>query len=62
MGVGLALAVTLDATLVRILIVPATMRLLGYWNWWPDVTAFITKGAQRKRPAAPVPPHRSSQR
>ena len=31
---ALALAVTLDATLVRLLIVPATMRLFGDWNWW----------------------------
>jgi RND superfamily putative drug exporter len=35
-GLGMALAVTLDATLVRVLLVPATMRLLGDWNWWPD--------------------------
>jgi uncharacterized membrane protein YdfJ with MMPL/SSD domain len=34
LGVGLALAVALDATLVRALLVPATMRLLGDWNWW----------------------------
>ncbi len=34
MGVGMAIAVTLDATVVRILVVPATMRLLGEWNWW----------------------------
>lgn len=34
LGVALALAVALDATLVRVLIVPATMRLLGDWNWW----------------------------
>lgn len=34
LGVGLALAVLLDATLVRALLVPATMRLLGDWNWW----------------------------
>ncbi|MFN8641423.1 MAG: MMPL family transporter [Candidatus Binatia bacterium] len=34
MGVSLALAVALDATLVRCLIVPATMRLFGDWNWW----------------------------
>jgi RND superfamily putative drug exporter len=34
MGVGMALAVTLDATLVRVLIVPATMRLFGNLNWW----------------------------
>jgi RND superfamily putative drug exporter len=33
-GFGLALAVALDATLVRVLLVPATMRLLGDWNWW----------------------------
>jgi len=35
MGIGLAVAVTLDATLVRVLIVPATMRLFGDLNWWP---------------------------
>jgi RND superfamily putative drug exporter len=33
-GVGLAFAVFLDATLVRLLLVPATMTLLGKWNWW----------------------------
>ncbi|MDP3277011.1 MAG: MMPL family transporter [Deltaproteobacteria bacterium] len=33
-GVGMALAVALDATVVRMLIVPATMRLFGHWNWW----------------------------
>jgi uncharacterized membrane protein YdfJ with MMPL/SSD domain len=33
-GVGMALAVALDATIVRVLLVPATMRLLGRWNWW----------------------------
>jgi RND superfamily putative drug exporter len=34
LGVGMALAVALDATVVRALLVPATMRLLGHWNWW----------------------------
>lgn len=34
LGVSLALAVALDATLVRVLLVPATMRLFGDWNWW----------------------------
>lgn len=33
-GVGMALAIALDATLVRVLVVPATMRLLGDLNWW----------------------------
>lgn len=34
LGVGLAIAVVVDATLVRTLLVPATMRLLGERNWW----------------------------
>lgn len=34
MGLGLSVAVTLDATLVRMLLVPATMELLGDKNWW----------------------------
>jgi len=33
-GVGLAVAVALDATIVRGLVVPSVMRLLGDWNWW----------------------------
>ncbi len=34
MGFGLAVAVFLDATLIRVILVPATMRLMGTWNWW----------------------------
>jgi RND superfamily putative drug exporter len=34
LGVGMALAVGLDATVIRALLVPATMRLMGRWNWW----------------------------
>jgi len=34
LGLGVAIAVALDATVVRALLVPATMRLLGHWNWW----------------------------
>jgi putative drug exporter of the RND superfamily len=34
LGLGVAIAVALDATVVRALLVPATMRLLGKWNWW----------------------------
>jgi uncharacterized membrane protein YdfJ with MMPL/SSD domain len=33
-GIGLAVAVTLDATLVRLVLVPAAMKLFGTWNWW----------------------------
>ncbi len=34
LGIGFALAIVLDATVVRTLLVPATMRLMGEWNWW----------------------------
>ncbi len=34
LGLGLAVAVLLDATIVRSVLLPATMRLLGDWNWW----------------------------
>jgi len=59
MGFGLAIAVFLDATLVRIVLVPATMRLMGDWNWWlpkwldrilPNVSL---EGAEE--PALPAP-------
>jgi len=33
-GIGIGIAVILDATVVRALLVPATMRLMGRWNWW----------------------------
>jgi len=34
LGVGTALAVLIDAFIVRTLLVPSLMALLGHWNWW----------------------------
>ncbi|MDZ7703134.1 MAG: MMPL family transporter [Trueperaceae bacterium] len=34
LGLGLAVAVLLDATLVRLTLVPAVLALAGTWNWW----------------------------
>ncbi|HEY0444579.1 MAG TPA: MMPL family transporter [Candidatus Limnocylindrales bacterium] len=49
LGIGMAIAIALDATVVRALLVPATMRLLGHWNWWiPDALA---RFATRRLPA-----------
>ncbi len=31
---GLAVAIAIDATLVRLILVPAAMQLMGRWNWW----------------------------
>jgi len=46
LGLGMALAVMIDATLVRGLLVPATMRLLGNLNWWLPIV-----GVQKHPPA-----------
>ena len=50
-GFGLALAILLDATIVRALVVPATMRLMGKWNWWSP------KWLDRLLPAKAEPGH-----
>jgi len=44
-GLGLAVAIALDATLVRLVLVPATMELMGKWNWW------VPKPIERALPA-----------
>jgi putative drug exporter of the RND superfamily len=55
-GFGMALGVAIDATLVRVLLVPATMRLLGHLNWWaPRPLVTLRNGLLRPRPPAPAP-------
>ena len=57
MGFGLALAVLIDATIVRALLVPATMRLMGDWNWWAPkpVSAIVERLGLGHHQPAPVP-------
>ena len=50
LGLGVAVAVAVDATIVRALLVPATMRLLGDWNWWPG-----TRGVSGEKRETRVP-------
>ncbi|HET9121669.1 MAG TPA: MMPL family transporter [Solirubrobacterales bacterium] len=49
-GIGLAAAIFLDATLVRMVLVPAVMQLLGKWNWW------IPSWLERRLPRLDVEP------
>jgi RND superfamily putative drug exporter len=58
LGIALAIAVAIDATIVRILIVPAIMRLLGRANWWaPRPLAWLHRriGAGGSQPVKPIP-------
>ena len=48
LGIGMAIAVALDATVVRALLVPATMRLLGKWNWWAPALGPARAGGRRR--------------
>jgi len=57
-GIALAVAVAIDATIVRILIVPSIMRILGRANWWapkPLSALYRRIGAGESLPAAAVP-------
>ncbi len=53
-GVGIGSAIALDVTLVRALLVPATMQLLGNWNWWAPRWLHLP-GAPRAVRRAPAP-------
>jgi len=63
MGFGLAVAVLLDATVVRCLLVPGVMKLLGDANWYlpswlswlPDLSAGLPEEPVTQPPALPVP-------
>ena len=56
MGVGLAVAVLLDATIVRAVLLPATMKLLGDWNWYlPRWLEWLPRvRTEARAPEAPV--------
>ena len=37
-GIGIAIAIFIDATIIRLLLVPSLMKLMGEWNWWMPFT------------------------
>ena len=43
LGIALATAIFLDATIIRALLVPATMRVLGRWNWWSPIRRGVAR-------------------
>jgi len=58
MGIGMIVALIVDATIVRVLLVPATMRLLGRANWWaprPLRSLYARYGIREGDELAPVP-------
>ena len=56
MGVGLAVAVLLDATIIRGVLLPATMKLLGEWNWYlPRALDWLPRVAPERSVDRPGP-------
>jgi RND superfamily putative drug exporter len=64
LGLGTAVAIALDATLVRLILVPAAMQLMGHWNWWlpgwldrllPDLSFEAPSKPSGEREPAPEP-------
>jgi RND superfamily putative drug exporter len=61
-GVGLAAAIFLDATVVRLILVPSTMELMGKWNWWlPKWLDRILPDMDFESSGPPKPPAESSE-
>ncbi len=57
LATGLAAGILLDATVVRALLVPATVSLLGHWNWWlpASLSRFVShQGGGHAGPVAPI--------
>ena len=56
-GVGLAAAILIDATIIRAVLLPATMKLLGDWNWYlPKWLEWLPRLEHEKAPQAPAAP------
>jgi RND superfamily putative drug exporter len=56
-GVGLAAAILIDATIIRAILLPATMKLLGDWNWYlPKWLEWLPRLEHEKAPKAPPVP------
>jgi uncharacterized membrane protein YdfJ with MMPL/SSD domain len=58
MGFGLAVAVLIDATIVRAVLLPSAMKLLGTWNWylprWLEWLPSLSPEAELNRPPRPL--------
>ena len=55
-GVGLAMAILIDATIVRAVLLPATMKLLGDWNWYlPSWLQWLPRLEPASEPAPEMP-------
>lgn len=53
LGFGMAVAIAIDATVVRLVLVPATTRLMGAWNWWMPRRRARADGIHQLGAAAP---------
>ena len=62
MGIGLAAAILIDATIVRAVLLPATMKLLGKWNWYLPTWLEWLPSLEHERSPEPAPQPSSTAR
>ena len=55
MGIGLAAAILIDATIVRAVLLPASMKLLGKWNWYLPTWLEWLPSLEHERSVEPAP-------
>jgi uncharacterized membrane protein YdfJ with MMPL/SSD domain len=61
MGIGLAAAILIDATIVRAVLLPATMKLLGGWNWYlPTWLEWLPRLEHERSADVPAAPERAA--
>jgi RND superfamily putative drug exporter len=51
LGFGLAVAIVLDALIIRVMLVPSFMAIVGRWNWWPNMLPEPSRAGGEKAPA-----------
>jgi uncharacterized membrane protein YdfJ with MMPL/SSD domain len=61
-GIGMLVALLVDATVVRMLLVPATMKLLGGWNWWAPAGMRLWWEKYGVREGETAPPQQAPER
>jgi RND superfamily putative drug exporter len=59
LGVAVGIAIILDAIIVRPVLLPAAVEILGRWSWWPTSREVPPHASEPPEPSSPAPPVRA---